>query len=174
MIEKFIPDMYQKSIYTIDYKKLKSLGIKCLLLDLDNTLVPHTVHKLPRKVKDLVERLKDMGFRVILFSNGRKSRLKKHKEYLEVDCAAFSMKPLSRKYKKVLKEYKLNENEVAAIGDQILTDVLGGNIVGITTILVNPISLKDHLSTKLSRFIEKIIIARAVKKKLFKRGHYYD
>ena len=174
MIEKFIPDMYQKSIYTIDYIKLKSLGIKCLLLDVDNTLIPHTVHKLPRKVKDLVERLKDMGFRVILLTNGKKSRIKKHKDYLEVDCAAFAMKPLSHKYKKILKEYKLSENEVAAIGDQILTDVLGGNIVGITTILINPISLKDQLSTQVLRFIEKIIMAKAARKKLFKRGHYYD
>lgn len=174
MFEKFIPDMYQKSIYTINYKKLKSLGIKCLLFDVDNTLVPHTTKKMPRKIKDLIERLKDMGFKVILISNGRKSRLKKYKDYLEVDCSAVSMKPLSFKFNKILKLYKFTENEVAIIGDQLLTDILGGNVVGITTILINPISLKDHQITKISRIIEKIIMRTASKKKLFKRGSYYE
>lgn len=174
MIDKFIPDMYQKSIYTIPYKKLKALGIKCLLLDVDNTLIPYTSKKISRKAKDLVERLKEMGFRVILLSNGSKKRLKKHKDYLEVDCSAMSMKPLSFKYKRILKIYKLSENEVASIGDQLFTDVLGGNIVGITTILINPISLKDQRITKITRLFERIIMAVLRRKKLFKRGSYYE
>ena len=61
MLEKFIPDIYQKSIYTIDYKKLKNAGIKCILFDVDNTLVPS--HIKPIKCKDLIERLKEMGLK---------------------------------------------------------------------------------------------------------------
>jgi HAD superfamily phosphatase (TIGR01668 family) len=115
-----------------------------------------------------------MGFRIIILSNAPKKRLEPFKEILEVDCAAFSMKPLSKKYKKIFKEYKLTETEVASIGDQILTDVLGGNRVGITTILVNPVSTKDRALTKINRAIEDYIFNRAAKKKLLRKGQYYD
>jgi uncharacterized protein len=174
MIEKFVPDIYQKSIYTINYKKLKSSGIKCILFDVDNTLVPLHIKKPPKKVKDLIERLKEMGFRIILLSNASRRRVKPFKEILEVDCSAMSLKPFGKKYRKIIKEYKLELNEVAAVGDQLLTDILGGNRAGITTILVNPISLRDRLSTKINRGIEGIIMRRAAKKKLFNKGQYYD
>ena len=71
-MEKYVPDMYKKSIYDIDYKKLKKNGIKCILFDLDNTLVPYYKNKPSRKVKDFIERVKDMGFKVIIFSNSNK------------------------------------------------------------------------------------------------------
>lgn len=174
MLEKFIPDIYQKSVYTIDYKRLKSCGIKCILFDLDNTLVPCNMKKPTKKVKDLIEKVKDMGFKIIILSNATKKRLTPFKEILEVDCAAFALKPFKRKYKKIFKEYKYKENEIACIGDQLLTDVLGGNKVGITTILVNPISKRDYAITSTSRIIENIIIKKAHKKNLFCRGQYYE
>ena len=74
MIELFKPDMYVKDIYAIDYKKLKSYGIKCILFDLDNTLVPYYKKKPTRKLKDFIENLKDIGFKVIIFSNSNSIR----------------------------------------------------------------------------------------------------
>lgn len=174
MLEKFIPDKYQKSVFTIDYKKLKSCGIKCIIFDVDNTLAPVNVAKPSRKVKDLVEKLKDMGFRVLIVSNAPKKRIAPFKEILEIDCAASSKKPSTRKFKKILKEYNLNVDEVAIIGDQLITDVLGGNRIGITTILVNPISSKDKLFTYITRFFENVVIRKAMKKELFAKGQYYE
>lgn len=174
MIEVFKPDMYQKSIYTIDYKKLKNLGIKCLLFDLDNTLIPKGVNTPSRKMKDLVEKLKDMGFKVILFSNSSKKKLTPFKEILEVDCAASAAKPSKNKYKKILKEYRFSENEVAMIGDQLLTDILGGNKVGIYTILVNPIGKKELIFTKFNRTIEKFLLWRLKRRGLLELNKYYD
>ena len=75
MIELYKPDIYKKDIYSIDYLKLKSYGIKCLLLDLDNTLVTNYVKKPTRKLKDFIEKLKEMGFKVIIFSNSNISFL---------------------------------------------------------------------------------------------------
>lgn len=174
MLEKFIPDIYQKSIFSIDYKKLKSRGIKCIIFDVDNTLAPGSTVKPSRKVKDLVEKLKEKGFRVVIVSNASKKRLTPFKEILEVDCAASSRKPFGRKFRRILKEYRYKVNEVAIIGDQLITDVLGGNRVGITTILVNPISSKDQFFTHITRFFENIIIRRAMKKELFAKGQYYE
>ena len=163
MIELYKPDMYKKSIYDIDYKKLKNYGIKCILFDLDNTLVPYTKNKPSRKLKDFIERIKDEGFKVIIFSNSNKKRL-----------TASCRKPSKFKFKKVLDEYKFLQSEVAIIGDQITTDIFGGNRMGIFTILIKPISNEEFFYTKISRLIEKKIIKKLEKKNLFKRGNYYD
>jgi HAD superfamily phosphatase (TIGR01668 family) len=174
MLEKFIPDIYQKSIYAIDYKKLKLRGIKCIIFDVDNTLAPITTMKPSRKVKDLVERLKDLGFRVVLMSNASKKRLTPFKDILEVDCSASSKKPFPWKFNRIMKKYNYKVDEVAIIGDQLVTDVFGGNRVGITTILVNPIGSRDRFFTRITRIIERIVIRKAMKKKLFAKGQYYE
>ena len=105
-MEKYVPDIYQKSIYTIDYDKLKARGIKCLLYDLDNTLVPFDVKEADQKIKNLFDELKEKGFKVIIFSNSPKTRLKPFKEYLDVDCSASSRKPFKASFLKILNEYK--------------------------------------------------------------------
>jgi uncharacterized protein len=173
-MEKYIPDIYQKSIYTIDYNKLWLRGIKCLLFDLDNTLVPSSIGEPTKKNIELFNELKELGFKVIIFSNAHKKRIKPFKDALEVDCCANAIKPFKKNFLKVLDEYNYNLNEVAIIGDQILTDVLGGNKVGITTVLINPISKKDTIMTKFNRFVERLIMKLLRKRNLFSKGKYYD
>lgn len=172
-MEHYVPDIYKKSIYAIDYNKLKANGIKCLLFDLDNTLVPYTESIPSKKVRDLFKKLRDLGFRVLIFSNSGKKRLTPFKEQLGVDFCYRCWKPSPKKFLFVLKEYKYNESEVAIIGDQILTDIIGGNNVGITTILVNPISKKDFLFTKFNRLKEKRLVKKLSKQDLFYKGRYY-
>lgn len=172
-MEKYVPDIYQKSIYTLDYSKLFSRGIKCLLFDLDNTIVPPRSNEMPEKAKDLFISLKQKGFKVIIFSNSPKMRVKPYKHFLDVDAVHNSCKPFTKKFKKVLAEYNLDINEVAIIGDQILTDIAGGNKIGITTILVNPISNKDHLFS-ISRKIENKKMNKLRSRDLFCKGRYYD
>lgn len=173
-MEKYIPDIYVKSIYYIDYEKLKERGIKCILFDLDNTIAPISLKKPNKKIKDLFQKLKKMGFKLIIFSNSGKMRLKPFKEELEVDCAFSCKKPMRKKFDVILKEYRFSISEVVIVGDNIVTDVLGGNKVGITTILVNPISNKERLCTKPLRIYEKRIIKLLAKKELFFRGKYYE
>lgn len=173
-MEIFLPDKYYKNIYEINYRQLKQDGIKCLLFDLDNTLVPPHINKPTKKIRDLFDNLKELDFKVIIMSNSGKKRLTPFKNELIVDCSASSMKPLKNKFLKVLKEFKLDVSETAIIGDQLLTDIFGGNRAGITTILVNPISKKDIMCTKLNRRIEKFIEKKFLKRELFKRGKYYD
>ena len=77
-----IPKMYQESIYTIDYKKLIKKNIKCLLFDLDNTCVSYEDKEPNEKLKNLFDKLKDMGFKVIIYSNATKKRIEPFKKYL--------------------------------------------------------------------------------------------
>lgn len=174
MLELYKPDMYQSSIYVIDYKKLKSCGIKCILFDLDNTLVTVGSKKPTRKVKDFIEKLKDMNFKVIIISNSGRNRLSPFKNILEVDCAANARKPSKKKYEKILSEYKYDESEVVAIGDQLVTDIYGGNRMGIYTVLVDPISKRELIWTKFNRMKEKIVMYKLKRKNLFEKGKYYE
>ena len=96
-MDKYVPDIYQKDIYTINYDQLYARGIRCLLFDLDNTLVPIDVKTPPKEVKDLFDSLKAKGFKIILFSNSLKKRLRPFKNGLEVDCCPMACKPHPRK-----------------------------------------------------------------------------
>lgn len=170
----FFPDIYQKSIYTINYEKIKNSGIKCLLFDLDNTCVPYIDRKPTKKLKNLFDKLQDDGFKIIIFSNSPKERLKPFKKELNVDCCPNARKPRKSKFFKILKIYNYDLSEVAIIGDQLMTDIYGGNKVGIMTVLVNPMSDIDMPFTKIYRFIEKKKINKMTKQGIFKVGRYYD
>ena len=170
----FYPDAYQKSIYTINYDKLKENGIKCLLFDLDNTCVPYSDRTPTKKLKNLFDKLSEQGFKVMRFSNSPKERLSPFKKELKVDCCAKAGKPRKKNFIKIIDLYKYDLSEVAIIGDQLVTDIYGGNKVGITTVLVNPMSNIDMPFTKIHRYIERKKINKMTKQGIFKVGEYYD
>lgn len=172
-MDNFIPDIYGQSVFTIDYKKLKRNGIKCLLFDLDNTLVPYTIMEPTTKVKNLFSILSN-DFKLIIISNSGKNRLRPFKEKLNVDVAFKSCKPFKKKYQKIMELYHFKEDEIACIGDQLLTDILGANKMGFTSILVNSLAPFEPVPTRINRFFEKKILKRLKKKKLLVKGEYYD
>ena len=174
-MDNFIPDMYQKSIYHIDYEKLLDDGIKCLLLDLDNTCVPYKDTTPNKKLIELIEMLKDMDFKIIIFSNASKKRIAPFKKELNIDCLARARKPFKKNFLKVIKLFNYDLSEVAIIGDQLYKDILGGNKVGIKTILVNPMSSDDMFLTRLIfRNLEKRKYRLLERKRILKRGKYYE
>lgn len=173
MLALFIPDVYQQSIHTINYSNLHERGIKCLLFDLDNTLTPFNLDEVNEKTIKLINKLKK-DFKVYIFSNSPKKRVNKFKEILKIESVHFAKKPLKSSFKKVMFKEDLDESQIAIIGDQLCTDILGGNKVGITTVLVNPISVKDIILTNFNRFLEKIIYKKLYSKGLFTKGKYYE
>ena len=174
MFERFIPDKYYKSIYDINYKALKKTGIRCLIFGLNNTLVPEGINKPDKKLKDLMEELKDLDFEVIILSNQSKKSVTPFKEGLCVDSSYLSFKPFKYKYKKIVKIFGYKYYEVACIGSNFLFDIYGANKMNFTSILVNPVSLDEYAVTKINRKIENIIVDKLTAKDLFKRGRYYD
>ena len=174
MFDKFVPDKYTKSIYTIDYNQLKNNKVKCLIFDLNNTLAPLSLKKPNKKLIDLFEELKDMKFKLYIVSNSMKKRVEPFKEILCVDSSYLSMKPSLKKFKKIYNMHKFKDNEIAVIGDELLTDIWAANRMNFVSILVNPIGTKEFFSTKLGRVFENFIIERLTKKKLFRKGKYYE
>lgn len=173
-MEKFIPDIYQKSIFAIDYEKLKNKGIKCILFDLDNTIAPVNVEVPSKELKDLVADIELLGIKVIILSNSNKNRVRPFKEQLNVDSSFNSRKPFKGKYKKVMNIYNFKDNEIACVGDQLLTDILGANRMGFVSILVNPISNVDLIGTKINRIFERRIFKKLERQGLFTRGEFYE
>lgn len=173
-MEKYIPDIYEKNIYSVDYDSLKERGIKCILFDLDNTLVPYNKSSISKKLVELIEELKELDFKIIIFSNNTKKRVEVFKTTLRVDCLVNAKKPLVLNYNRVMQKFKLEQSEVAIIGDKLVTDILGGNKAGITTILVNPISMYDSFWNKFFNFYERKIERKLADNDLFVRGKYYE
>lgn len=170
---KFYPNMYQKSIHNINYKKLKKIGIKCLVFDLDNTIALIDQHMITDETKNLLINLKN-DFQVVIISNNITKRVKTYANYLDCDFVANATKPLSKGYKKIKKKYNLKNKEMCMIGDQIVTDIYGGNRFGMFTILVDPLGKKDLKITSLNRFIENKILNNYEKKDIMKKGVYYE
>jgi len=171
-MEKYVPDVYQESIFKVNYDLLQSKGIKCLLFDLDNTIAPYNKKECTKEVKELFENIKNK-FNIFIFSNSPKKRVSMFAKELGINYVSNAMKPSNTKFLELLKNQKLTENEVAIIGDQMVTDIKGGNNVGIITVLVKPISSYDPIWTKIGRFREKRIIKKLRKKNLFK-GRFYN
>lgn len=171
-MEIYVPDSYKEKIFDVNFELLKSKGITHLLFDLDNTLLPFNKKECSNEIKELIEKLKN-DFSVIIFSNSTKKRVKRVADELAVSYVYLAFKPSPKKFNELITKNHLNENQLAIIGDQIVTDIKGGNNVGITTILVNPLTKYDPIWTKIGRIREKRIIKKLRKKNLFS-GRFYD
>ena len=172
-MKNLIPNMYQESIYTINYGELKKQGIKCLLFDLDNTCVGYYEKNPTKKLKVLFKRLANMGFKIVIFSNALPKRLEPFNE-LGVVLHPTSKKPLKKSFQKILTNYEYKTNEVCIIGDQLFTDILGGNRVGIKTCLVSPLTNEDFIVTKIFRATEELVFKKLAKKNILVKGEYYE
>ena len=173
-MNSFIPKIYKKSIFDIDYKELKKKNIKCLMFDLDNTLL-EVNESIPKKeICYLIKKLKK-DFKIVIISNNTsKKRLSKAAEELGVDYVKFALKPSSKSFRIVKRKYNFEKEEMCIIGDQLMTDIKGGNKYNILTILVDPLSEKELKVTGINRFFEGRIIKKLAKKNILKRGEYYE
>ncbi len=165
------PDIYQKDIFSINYDNLLKKNINTLLFDIDNTIASTKEKQPSKEIINLFKNLKEKGFNIFIITNALKKRATRFQENLNIKTYYLSMKPLSFNYKKIIKENNLKYKECAAIGDQIYTDIKGANKLGITSILIDPISNKEFITTKINRIKENNIINKT---KIIKKGEYYE
>lgn len=158
MLNKFFPKAYYDSIFDIQVDDLKKEGIKGIIFDIDNTLVPYDQEEPHEKIISFFEKLKVEGFKIALVSNNTQDRVVKFNEKLKVFAIHKSNKPFTKSFKRALRLMACTKEEAVIIGDQIFTDVYGGNQAGIKTILVVPVSDKDEWITKIKRGLEKRVI----------------
>lgn len=153
----FYPDEYVKSTYTIDFDKLYRDGYRGVIFDIDNTLVPHGAPADKRAIA-LFQHLKELGFACMLLSNNKEPRVKMFNDKVHVQYIYKAGKPKPANYKKAMELMHTDTDTTIFVGDQIFTDVIGANIAGIRTVLVEPINPKEEIQIVLKRYLEKPIL----------------
>jgi HAD superfamily phosphatase (TIGR01668 family) len=161
----FYPDDYKNSIYDIDPKVLKGKGIDSIVVDIDNTLSPWGSDKPGTKECGWISFMRKSGFTICILSNSSNRRIFKYCEGLEVLYAENVHKPLKASFLKAMGLMKSRSENTCVIGDQVFTDILGGNLSGMYTILITPIDKKEFFFTKIMRNIEKIVIRKYLEKR---------
>lgn len=157
MFDMFFPDKYVASTYVIDFEKLYEEGIRGLIFDIDNTLVPHGEPADQRAV-NLFARLKAIGFECCLISNNQEPRVKMFNEKIQVNYVYNAHKPSVKNYFKAMGIMGTDQSNTVFIGDQLFTDVWGAKRSGIRNILVKPIYPKEEIQIVLKRYLEKVVL----------------
>lgn len=158
MFGKFLPKIYADSIYDIDLSELKEHGIKAFILDIDNTLAPYAAPEGDDRLKDWIEQLKSNGFKCYIASNNDGARVERFCASIGVPYIAKAGKPLRRGFLQACGIMQALPDETAVVGDQLFTDIYGGNRLNMLTILVRPISDAEGKFIKFKRFFERIIL----------------
>jgi len=153
------PNLWVGSVAEIDAEHLRSNGIRGLILDLDETLVSALEHTPSPQVHAWIQQMKAGAFEVYIVSNNfNAARVQQVADELDVPCACRAAKPRRRGFRVALEVMGLEPHEVAIVGDQVFTDILGGNRLGAYTILATPIAPEYKPWRKLMRVVEGIFI----------------
>lgn len=170
MFEILKPRVYVNSVCNIDLKKLKKTKkIKGIIVDLDNTLVAWGEKEISHRVIDWVKEAKRLEFKLCIVSNTNSKRVAEFAKIFNIPYHSKYFKPFSIAFNNGLKILDTKKSETVVIGDQIFTDIWGGNSLKLLTILVVPIVVKDSLGTFLHRNFEKIIISYWMNKGIIKK-----
>jgi uncharacterized protein len=168
LLKLLFPNQHLNSIFELQSQQLHELGIKGVIADMDNTLVPWNDRSVPPRLARWLAGLKEEGFRLCIVSNNTAEKGAELARELGIPAYWYAIKPRRRAFRKALREMDLQAKEVAVIGDQIFTDVLGGNRMGLYTILVTPISDKEFIWTKMMRQFERLVLNYLKRKNLIR------
>ena len=159
------PKEYLNSVKDINIELLNKNNIKGLILDVDNTLI-NLDKKMPKGISDWVKKIKANGIKICILSNSYNlKKVENVAKILNVPYIFFGRKPFKKGFLKAKEILKLPNENIAVVGDQIFTDILGANRCKMFPILIEPIEEKDYLITRLKRPLEKFIIKKYLKNK---------
>lgn len=159
LLKAFLPAQHVKSIYEINPNELKDKGIKGVITDLDNTLVEWDRPLATPELITWFEEMKRNDIKVTIVSNNKEMRVKAFADPLNIPFIYRAKKPMTKAFKQAAELMGIQKEQAVVIGDQLLTDVFGGNRSGFHTILVVPVAQTDGWATKLNRKIERRILA---------------
>lgn len=185
----YVPDVYQNSIFNIDYKQLQSAGIKLISFDIDDTIVPIEKKKPTKAAITLIEQLKLMGFAIYLVSNANDDRVNLFGDVLNVRCVSRASKPHIDAFEQIRQMYieannaDLSPAEMAHVGNSMIKDAATGNTYGVTTCLVRDVGILPKTGRTLNPFktegekLRKVLLKRGIWRKHHlkaKNDQYYQ
>lgn len=143
------------SVYDIDPAALAQRGLRGVILDLDNTLTPWGAAEPDPRLGPWLRRATEAGLRVCVASNALEGRARAFSEAAGVPVVGHAGKPRARAFRRALEVVGTTPEATAVVGDQLFTDVLGGNRIGCWTILVHPLSPREFPGTRITRLVER-------------------
>lgn len=165
-LSKYIPLDAKRTIYDIDYLSYYQNGKRVILFDIDNTVGPYSKDEPNQDAIDLFKKLHEMGFQTIVWSNNHAPRVSRYASFLDSPYIYSAHKPFKTGFKKYMRKHgKIDLASCLSIGDQLMTDVLLSNRLGIQCILVKPIEKRDEKwYTRASRRMADSVMRRLKKK----------
>ena len=160
-----LPVMLADALTDLTPEYLRQKGIRLLMLDFDNTIVPYTTNKPPALMETWLRTMLASDIKICVVSNSKKDRVKVFCEAYGMDCVTHAKKPFSKGIRECLARYGLPAEECALVGDQIYTDTLGANCCGVRSILVKAIN-NHNFWLKLRHVAEKPFIFLARKRRI--------
>ncbi|MCI8290705.1 MAG: YqeG family HAD IIIA-type phosphatase [Clostridia bacterium] len=159
------PNLYLDNVKNINPTLLKKNNISGLILDVDNTLIDYYRNMIDGLEK-WCEEIKQEGIKCIILSNSnKKDKVETVAKKLDIDYIMFAKKPMKSGFKRALEKLELKNSQVAVVGDQLFTDVLGAKRMNMFSILVKQVAEKDIFITKVKRPIENAIIKKYLKER---------
>lgn len=155
MMKMFIPFALAKNIYEIDSSFFKKNDVNTIICDLDNTLDAYYQKEPTEKAIELINRLKNDGFKVIIISNNTKDRVSKYAKKVDCEFIHSARKPLRYRSKSFFKKNNIDLNKTICIGDQVFTDVAYANRMGMRCILCDNLVEKDQFFTKFNKSLDR-------------------
>lgn len=158
-MSRLLPNEYVPSVFDISLDDLKARGIKAIITDLDNTLVEWDRPEATEELVDWFAKIKESGFQIVIVSNNQEKRVSKFAEPHGIPFIYSAKKPMVRSFLQAAKKMDRKTEECVVVGDQLFTDVLGGNRAGFYTVLVAPVVESDGFFTKFNRRLERVALA---------------
>jgi HAD superfamily phosphatase (TIGR01668 family) len=157
-----LPRKTYETIFDIPLSELYIFGIRGIILDLDNTITEWNNLQLSAETIAWLERAVEIGFKLCFVSNNSDYRVREVAEQAGVPFVARARKPRRRSFQRAMELMGTKPETTAVVGDQIFTDILGGNRLNLFTILVTPISKNEFIGTRFVRFFERIILKKGL------------
>jgi HAD superfamily phosphatase (TIGR01668 family) len=154
------PSQTAGSIYDINLKNLWNMGYHNMIIDIDNTITAWNQYHIHPKLESWIQSARDKGFHICLLSNNSQHRVQQFASQLGVIAAPTGGKPFARAFRSALTALQSTAGNTLVIGDQIFTDILGGNRAGLYTILVDPIDTNEFIGTRFTRLMERLFAGR--------------
>ena len=156
----FRPKLWIKNVLSIDREFLDKNGIDALILDLDNTLSMHGDPAAEEGIPEWLDKMRELGVPMAVVSNNTAKRVAPLAAKLGLDYTANGAKPLTFGLNRALGKLGTDRERTAVVGDQIFTDVMGGNLAGMPTILVEPFHIEKGILFKIKRGAESLVFRR--------------
>lgn len=151
------PKLTVASFQEINLEYYRKLAMRGIIIDLDNTIVPWDADNISKEADCFLQKALSLDYKICLLSNARRKRAENVAAQYQIEYLSPAFKPRKKAFLNALERIGLNADQVMVIGDQVFTDILGGNKAGCFTILVPSLSKKEFAGTKILRFFERML-----------------